>query len=220
MENEFVIENVSSYCGMSLIFTGMLSKSWRKYNMCPVTFLRDVCVNYKCMEEAIKTDPGSWDHMFHYILNMELRKSKMKIEWLYTLYVKYIDHITVDQRYMGDILFRLGEYGKMYWIKKWFDMDKESHSITSTEWFMALLSVINRGYIYDVRWFFSHTDINWYVEEHKTSFSMAFHAVENIDCFKFISGEMCHKLDVGVIEEFVRLGDHEMLLWSEESGYT
>jgi len=221
MDIDFVIEGVSPYLEGSYLFFGILSKTIHKYTKVKETLLENIILSRECLEESIQSDYSVWYKIVGHLAGRERGNEfdENTIGSLYDMYYRYEESIIDDNEHMGDILFHLGESDSITWIKKWFLLDKNNGIISSEEWFMGLLGTITRGYLKNIQWFFS-TGVPWKLEEIKTSYSMAFHAVNYTDCFKFISGERCCKDDVGVIESFVEFGLYDMVDWAIESGYT
>jgi len=222
MDQDFVIENVATYLEGSYLFFGIVSRQVNSLMFNKETSIENATMTRKCLEESIKTDPSVWYSIFYHIADRihEYGLDRDAITWLYELYLTHSKSIIDDEKHLGDMLFYLGESGAIEWIQLWFLLNKFSDMISSDEWFMAMLGTITTGCLKDIRWYFYRTGIKWELEEVRTSYSMAFHSVLHTECFKFISGEECCKHDVGVIEEFVRIGSQDMVEWAEDNGYT
>jgi len=223
LDKDFVKQNISPFLEGSYLFCGFLSKGTR-LDIGKGTSIANVALTKNCMEEAIRHDPSTWHKIVHHIIEKTNSDGLDRecIGWLYELYNKYSEIIIddYDSEQMGDLMFRLAETGNSEWIKIWYGLDQDDRIIQDREWFMSLLATISNGYLTNVKWFFIHTGIRWKVQEELTKFSMVFHAVDYHDILFFLDGEECVREDTGIIEEFVKTADYEMLSWAECGGFT
>jgi len=223
LDKDFVIQNLSPFLEGSYLFCGFLSKSIT-LNIGKGTSIENISTSKNCMEEAIREDPSTWHKIANHIIDKTRYDGLDRecIGWLYELYNKYSEIIIddYDSEQMGDLMFRIADTGNSEWIKMWYDLDRDDRIIQDKEWFMSLLATISTGYLTNVKWFFIKTGIRWKVQEELTQFSMAFHAVEYPDIMFYLGSEECVKDDTGIIEEFVKTADYEMLYWAECNGFT
>lgn len=228
MENEFVRDCVQEYMGESHLFTGVLSKrmGMRRKGFC-TTYIGNAAGSHGCMKEAIENDPLVWRMLvMHTLNNIECEGlDRESVSWLYDLYP--LENDSCEDSMLEDIMTHLGEQGMTEWAGIWRWKDSCAGVITPRDWFMALLSSVERGNLSEVKWFFSVKDYDeWRQEEIESGYSLGYHASLNVrkpggkECLEYVTEQGCCRHDVGVIEELVRIGDTAVLEWAMDQGYT